>query len=214
MLSETYQAHGHIPVDAYDISVPRVYPSDPFSQSLGASGTVGTLDVDRYTAYAWSSAYRSGAKFGVISEAYWVQPPYLPTDTAYAYAGITADFMFSGPDDYLSVSGTGYVSSTSTIMSYAARLIDLDSGQSARLPGSFSGYPGPLTETYSIAIDTTHVYRLELYLGGLAYKQAPYHNVQFLNVSHVAPVPLPGAALLGSIGLAYAGLKLRGRKES
>jgi len=88
-----------------------------------------------------------------------------------------------------------------------ASLTDLITGQSRSI-ASVDPFE------YTLPLDATHIYRLRMDVEGSPFKGRNEIFVEFENVSNVVPAALlPGAALLGAIGLNCAAWWLRRREN-
>lgn len=229
ILSETYHVSGHLLADpGADWTDPGdwikdSYPGEYRSYDLTVSSPPVSGEVRIGVPFhAGSMATRdtddSGTRF--YTEATSTRKPAYtygePAAFGESTASLSVDFMLRGSDDLLSVvaHGGGFYAKY-----YHATLADLVTGQSwtllyaddpwwpdAHYEDDFAYWNDP----DPIPIDQAHVYRLVMGIGADDRGGGALY-VDFLNVSDVRPIPAPGAALLGVLGLGTAAMRLRRR---
>ena len=237
ILGETYHVSGRAYYDFYyyeegidygvheDLSYDRTSSSPPVSGNVATTAEVYSLGERVGPLYASSTATRYAQTMPVDEEhsldvtVFRVEQNAGPYKAFLFYGGpdlrvgaaaqaeLTVDFRLPGSDKTVQLA-TDYSSPSAYNYSLAV-LTDLEAEVSQTL--FFGGYyEGPDIEPVT-AVDLcgTHTYRLEMYVHGPCLGPSAL-TLGMLEVS-VAPAPVPGAVLLGTIGLTCAGRRLRRR---
>jgi hypothetical protein len=202
ILSETYHVSGSAnetsgqPSDQAYNTVTSASPAygsitEPFDAS-------GFNDAGAYTLHAWSSAtggqVGNSMIFNALARGY---DPYEASAPESVYAetnaSLAVDFMLSGSGNDLSLVIDGYSGRGMA----SAILWDLTAGTSGAL--LWAPEDSLVSDTMTIGVDTTHIYRLEL-LAASSCCCGTAGTVQFLNT---VTAPTPGALLLTGLGTSF-----------
>jgi len=209
ILNETYHVSGYVQRGDYEdpmtgiVSPGGSYAYDDTTYSPGAAGAV-SISAPGYGSFAsWGAAtrYQSEGDMLFHTEAWTTRigpgGPALPYSYGYwADASLEVEFMFTGSSDELSVSYND------PYMGYSAGSATLSGGGDTwSLYPDFAWWNAP----DPIPIQTGQTYTLSMSLCPMI-EGGGQRTVVF---SDVELVPLPGAALLGALGLSIAGCCLR-----
>jgi len=191
------------------------------------TGTQGQSD---YTLDIWSVAEAAGgtnlyrhkdAMYFLPTEDEWVKAAYwngtdlqiyATTDGSMPTVGVDANYdqshPRSGPWDV--GTGTMELNGTFDMMGNIKEWMESPYNSGDYLPGSFRGQRGSSYEYIESYL------RSSLRTGGYPHDQIFVNDLGFrvASVSEPAVIPVPGAVLLGTLGLSVAGWKLRRREKS